>query len=278
MARPIVFLSDFGLDDPFVGICHSVVHRIAPEARIIDLTHGVAPQDVTAGALVLADVVPYLPEDAVLLAVVDPGVGTGRRAVAARISDGRLTVGPDNGLLSLAWEAMGGADEAVEIDAPGVVLAPVSATFHGRDVFAPAAAHLARGRPLGDLGPSIPPGQLVRLAPPRPEVEPGRVMCSVVQVDRFGNVQLGAGPEDLERAGLDPAGELALSTAAGQTALRRVRTFDEAEPGHFAILVDSSGRLAVVRSGSNAAGTLGLGAGDRVAIVAADEPKLRRGR
>src|SRR6266511_4683271 len=135
----ITFLSDYGLEDHFVGVCHGVIARIAPNARVIDLAHGIPPQDVLRGAMVLAGAAPFMPEDAVYLGVVDPDVGGPRGAVAVRAASGALLVGPDNGLLSLAWEALGGAEAAVEIAAPDVLLEPVSATFHGRDVFAPAA-------------------------------------------------------------------------------------------------------------------------------------------
>jgi len=142
MARPIVFVTDYGLADGFVGICHGVMARIAPEARVIDLTHAIPRQDVMRGALVLGRATDFMPGDAVYAAVVDPGVGSERRSIAVRAASGAVLVGPDNGLLSMAWDAFGGAVAAVEIAAEDVVLQPVSKTFHGRDVFAPAAAHL----------------------------------------------------------------------------------------------------------------------------------------
>src|SRR5207302_733107 len=147
--------------------------RIAPEARVIDLTHSIPPQDVLRAALVLAAAVPFVPDSAVFLAVVDPGVGSRRRGIAVRTESGRLLAGPDNGVLSLAWSALGGASTAAQIASPDVVRSPVSATFHGRDVFAPAAAHLALGRPLERLGQPIDPGTLVSVAVPRPAVSPG---------------------------------------------------------------------------------------------------------
>ena len=156
-ARPIVFISDFGLDDEFVGVCHGVIARISPHSRMIDLTHGVPPGDVRRAALILADAVRYMPEESVYLAVVDPGVGTARRAVAVEASGGAILVGPDNGVLSLAWDRLGGAARAVLIASPDVVLPTPSRTFHGRDVFAPAAAHVAAWRPLQDVGPPVDP-------------------------------------------------------------------------------------------------------------------------
>ena len=154
MTRPIVFLSDYGRSDSFVGICHGIMTRIAADVRIVDLTHSVPRQDVLRGAVELARAIAYMPADGVYVAVVDPGVGSDRRAVAAAAGSS-LLVGPDNGLLSLAWEVLGRVDAAVEIESEAVVLAPVSRTFHGRDIFAPAAAHLAAGMLLEDLGPAV---------------------------------------------------------------------------------------------------------------------------
>ncbi|HEX2031999.1 MAG TPA: SAM-dependent chlorinase/fluorinase, partial [Actinomycetota bacterium] len=201
MARPILFLTDYGLDDEFVGVCHAVMARLAPEARVIDLTHGIPPQDVMAGALALSEAVPHAPPDAVYLGVVDPGVGTERRAVAVA-AGGALLVGPDNGLLLLAARALGGVERAVEIDAGRVVSGPVSATFHGRDVFAPAAARLAVSGDLRSLGGGVDPASLVSLEPDEPRVGPGRLTTTVLGIDRFGNVRLAARAADLGAAGL----------------------------------------------------------------------------
>src|SRR5690348_17673187 len=163
--------------------------RIAPAVEILDITHGIPPQQVLQGALVLANTLPYMPEG-VHLAVVDPGVGTQRRAVALRGGDGRLYVGPDNGLLVPAAERLGGIDGAWELENPAYRLEPVSRTFHGRDVFAPAAAHLANGVDPAELGPSLDPPSLVRLEVPEPVARDGFIRAHVVIVDRFGNVQL----------------------------------------------------------------------------------------
>ena len=147
----ITFLSDFGLQDDFVGTCHGVIKRIAPDAKVIDITHGIEPQAVLQGALVLANTLPYMPEG-VHLAVVDPGVGSDRRGLALRDTGGRLYVGPDNGLLVPAAEKLGGVDGRLGADERGYMLKPVSRTFHGRDVFSPAAAHLASGVDPAELG------------------------------------------------------------------------------------------------------------------------------
>ncbi|HXF72208.1 MAG TPA: SAM-dependent chlorinase/fluorinase [Actinomycetota bacterium] len=260
MIRPIVFLTDYGLEDEFVGICHAVIAGVAPGARVIDLTHGIPRQDVRRGALVLARALPYLPPDPVLLAVVDPGVGSGRRSVAVETASGLLLVGPDNGLLSPASEAAGGPTRAVEIVAPDVVRQPPSRTFHGRDVFAPAAAHLAMGRPLEALGPAVDPATLVPLELPRARVERGRVGCEVTGVDRFGNVQLSATPADLSAAGLRGAFRL------GRRRVRLVGTFADAPPGELAAVEDSQGYVALVVNGGSAAAVTELRDGDEVVL------------
>jgi S-adenosyl-L-methionine hydrolase (adenosine-forming) len=264
--RPIVFLSDFGLDDEFVGICHGVIARIAPEARVIDLTHGVPPQDVVRAALILAESVPYMPSDAVFLAVVDPGVGTARRAVAVRTKAGPLLVGPDNGLLSLAWEALEGAEAASAIESADLVLPSASRTFHGRDVFAPAAAHLAAGVPVEDLGPTVDVGGLAVVSVPEPAVEEGRLESLALGIDRFGNVQLNARPHHLELLGLGDAEWLDVRTARRAAPVRRVETFADVGDGEMAVLVDSRGWLALVRNGGSAAHLLGVELGDPVFV------------
>src|SRR5256714_1350613 len=200
MSNFITFLTDFGLQDDFVGTCHGVIKRIAPEAEIIDITHGIEPQRVLQGALVLANTVPYMPQG-VHLAVVDPGVGTDRRALALRGEDGRLYVGPDNGLLLVAAERLGGVAAAHEVSNREYALEPVSRTFHGRDVFSPAAAHLAHGIELAALGPELDPATLVRLDLPKPEVGTTRIRATVLYTDRFGNVQLNLRREHLEQVG-----------------------------------------------------------------------------
>jgi hypothetical protein len=268
--RPIVFLSDYGLEDEFVGICHAVIARISPASPVIDLTHAIPPQDVLRGALVLGRSIRYLPTDAVILAVVDPGVGTPRRPVAAEtLQGGQLMIGPDNGLLSLAWGERGGVARAVEIVEPKVILEPVSATFHGRDIFAPAAAHLADGIPLSELGPDVDPASLVQLHLPAPGVETGRIDGEVFGVDRFGNVQLSAGLDHLERAGLTGAIRLEAVTRGEATPVRRAATFGDVNEGEFALIVDSGGLLAVVLNRGSAAEALGLAPGDSLTIQAA---------
>ena len=264
-----MFLSDYGLHDEFVGLCHAVIARIAPRARVIDLTHGIAPGDLRRGAQTLRDAVAYLPDGAVILAVVDPGVGTKRRAVAVRTGSGRVLVGPDNGLLCPAWEADGGAVQAVEISAPGVVLSPVSPTFHGRDVFAPAAAHLAAGSPLERLGPPVDPATLVRLIVPAARVKPGEIATEVLGVDRFGNVQLSAKGGDLRAAGLEAMPTIEIQSDDVVALACPAATFAGVEPGSLGLVVDSAGRLALVVNRGSAAADLGLDSGDAITLRAA---------
>ncbi len=264
--QPLVtFLSDYGLVDPFVGICHGVIASICPRARIIDLTHGIPRHDARAGALVLRDALRYLPVG-VHLAVVDPDVGAQRRAVAMRLADRRLLVGPDNGVLWLAAEAGGGVIEAAEISRSPLRLEPVSATFHGRDIFAPVAAHLASGSPLAEAGEPQDPDELIKLELPRARLEPGGLVAHVVYVDRFGNVQLDASHHDLHRAGLK-LGRGAL-LGSGHKA-QYVRTFADAAPGELIVYEDSARMLALAVSHGSAAERLGLAVDDELLIVPA---------
>jgi S-adenosylmethionine hydrolase len=264
--RPIVFLTDYGLEDEYVGTCHAVVASLAPDVRVIDLTHGIRPGDILDGAITLASAVTHAPEDAVYLAVVDPGVGTDRRAVALQAGSAML-VGPDNGLLSLAGEALGGIARGVAIDPARVAPGPVSATFHGRDVFAPAAAMLAAGASLEDFGTAVDPSSLERVAIEPVAVEPGRLDAPVLGIDMFGNVRLSARTADLVAADLEGVG-LRVRTPAGEWPARRVRTFGDLGEEELGLLVDSAGWLAVVRNGSRAANLLDVSPYDRVILSA----------
>jgi len=194
-------------------------------------------------------------------------VGTPRRLVAVETARGGLMVGPDNGLLSLAWGEEGGLARAMEIVSEDVVLTPVSATFHGRDIFAPAAAHLASGMALERMGPPIRPSELVTVSVPSPGVEPGRVDGEVLRVDRFGNVQLSARPGHLDEAGLGTEPRLAINVRGEPTTIRRARTFGDVAPGEFALIVDSGGWLAAVVNRGSAADELGVIPGDPVAVT-----------
>lgn len=265
MARFISFLSDYGLQDGFVGTCHGVMKRIAPDVEIIDVTHGIEPQQVLQGALVLADTLEFMPLG-VHLAVVDPGVGGARRPLALEDGDGRLYVGPDNGLLIPAAEAGGGIAAAHELANPGYALQPVSRTFHGRDLFAPAAAHLALGVPLAELGPPVDQEVLVRIAVPEPEIAPPRIVATALVIDRFGNVQLNVDRSALDEAGAEPGTRVSLDLAAGRWPAVVARTFADVASGDLVVFEDSSGKVALAVSGGSAAKALGLSVGERVWI------------
>jgi S-adenosylmethionine hydrolase len=259
-SRPIVFMTDYGLADEFVGICHGVMERVAPAARVIDLTHAIARQEVLQGALVLARSTAYMPDDAVYVAVVDPGVGSDRRAIAVQAGTGAVLVGPDNGLLSMAWEALGGARRAFEITSEALMLPSRSKTFHGRDIFAPAGAHLAVGVPVHDVGPEIDVEGLEVVELPAPMVAPGKVGARVVSVDGFGNVQLNVRPEDLQRAGLGDR-----LNVHGRSA-PRVGVFADLHERALGAIVDSQGFLALVVNQGSAAELLDLRPGGTVVI------------
>jgi S-adenosyl-L-methionine hydrolase (adenosine-forming) len=261
----ITFLTDFGLQDDFVGTCHGVIKRITPEAEIIDITHGIPPQHVLQGALVLANTLPYMPTG-VHLAVVDPGVGSHRRALALRAGDGHLLVGPDNGLLLPAADWLGGVQEAHELANPDYALDTVSRTFHGRDLFSPAAAHLALGLSLGELGPPIDPQALVRLDVPAPEVGQNRIRAVVLYVDHFGNMQLNLRREHLEQAGVLPGVTVELELALERYYATAARTFADARAGDIILYEDSYGNIAIAISGGSAAALFKVGAGEEVRI------------
>ena len=261
----VTFLSDFGLRDEYVGTCHGVIKRIAPAAEIIDITHGIGAHRVLHGALVLANTLPYMPVG-VHLAVVDPGVGTERRALALRSGDGRLFVGPDNGLLFLAAERLGGVESAHELQNPRYALDWISPTFHGRDLFAPASAHLCAGVALEELGPRIDPGTLVRLAPPTPELDSGRIRATVLDVDRFGNVQLNLDREQVLAAGFAPGAELELEHLGERYYAAAARTFADARPGDLILYEDSYRFFAVAISEGKAADLLAVSPGHELSI------------
>jgi S-adenosyl-L-methionine hydrolase (adenosine-forming) len=265
-ARPVTFLSDYGLADEFVGVVHGVIAGICPEARVIDLGHGVPRQDVQAGALMLARALPYLPVG-VHLAVVDPEVGARRRAVALRtVEEGRLLVGPDNGLLMPAAERFGGVAEAVEISASPWRLEPLSATFHGRDVFAPVAARLACGAPLASAGTPLEPGELVVLAQTRARQEEDALVAHVVGIDTFGNALLDAAHDDLLERGLRLGDTLAARTERRRVRGVLARTFSDVLAGGLLVYEDSGGSLALAVNGGDAAALLGLRPGDEVRL------------
>ena len=243
-----------------------MIKQITPDADVIDITHGIEPQQVLQGALVLASTLPYMP-DGVHLAVVDPGVGTNRRAVALRSGDGRLYVGPDNGLLVPAAERLGGIAGAWELENAAYRLEPVSRTFHGRDLFAPAAAHLARGLDPSELGAPLDPTSLVRLEVPAPVTRDGFIRAHVVIVDRFGNIQLNLTADDLSRAGIEPGTQVEIEIGLQRFYACAARTFADVRVGDIVIYEDAYGNIAVAINVGNAAEMLSARPGDTVDIT-----------
>ena len=250
---PITFLSDYGLRDEYVGVCHGVIAQLAPAVRIIDLTHGIPAGDVQAGALALRHALPFLPRDAIHMAIVDPGVGSERRPLALRCNDGAIMVGPDNGLLWLAAEDRGGIEVATNLSDSPHRIEPVSATFHGRDLFAPVATRLALDVPVELAGEPIDPETVERLELPKASVGDGHVEAHVMTVDGYGNLQLDATPDQLVEAGFAPGDRITVE----QHEATYGRTFADAEPGALVAYVDSTGSIAIGANGASAAELLG---------------------
>ena len=253
----ISLLTDYGHDDDFVGVCHGVIRSISPETPIVDITHGIARYDVRGGALVLRNTLPYMPVG-VHVAVVDPQVGSERRALVLRCRDGRLLVGPDNGLLSLAGESSGGVELAVDVTRSPHRLEPVSATFHGRDVFAPVAARLANGSEPSEAGERIDPATLARVQLPQPRVEGGTLLAHALTVDRFGNVGLNVGHGDLTGTRIDLGGSVEIESGGERYLASYAVAFADVEPGELIVYEDAYRMLAVAINRGDAASTLGL--------------------
>ncbi len=268
--RFISFLSDYGLDDEFVGVCHGVIASVCPQARVIDVTHGIPRHDVATGALTLRNAVPFLPAG-VHLAVVDPTVGArgadARRAIAlATATERRILVGPDNGLLSLAAERLGGVVEAVDIGRSNRRLEPVSATFHGRDIFAPVAAALAAGAALAEVGDPIAADDLARVEISHAQAGDDGLHAHVLALDRFGNVILDAGHEQLGAAGLRLGAELELITDGDRHRARYAVTFADVALGELLLYEDAQHMAAVAVNHGSAAHTLGVDRGSALRV------------
>ncbi len=262
--RPFVsLLSDFGLRDPSAGIMRAVVAGICPAAIVVDLSHGVDRFAIRDGALLLWSAVPYLPIGA-HVAVVDPGVGTARLGIALQTLRGDTLVGPDNGLLMPAAARLGGITRAHLLEDPRFSLPEISSSFHGRDVFAPAAAHLASGVPIGELGRAVDPRRLLDLDWPAPAIHPGRLSSQAIYLDSFGNVKLSALADDLAAAmpGLRLGDRLTLGLGAGparrEVGVRWVRTFGDVATGAALLTTDSYGRLSFAVHQGSAASTFGV--------------------
>jgi S-adenosylmethionine hydrolase len=263
--RYITFLSDYGLTDEFVGVCHGVIQKVAPGVQVINITHGIRPHDVREGAMVLAQSVPYMPPG-VHLAIVDPGVGSGRLPVIIGTESGSCLVGPDNGLLILATERLGGAGYCRKIENPSLILPQPSKTFQGRDIFAPAAAHLAQGVPPEEFGPELSPDSLVQLAVPGPRLHDDHFHAMVLHVDRFGNLQLNVSPKDLAGLGLS-FGSLLEVRLEGHRSLVPFRdSYYSVSEGQLVATEDSHRLLSIAVNHGSAAQFFGANLGSSVIV------------
>jgi S-adenosylmethionine hydrolase len=273
VAPPFIsLLTDFGLRDPSAAICRGVIASIAPDATVVDISHEVGKYAIRDGALLLWCALPYLPVG-VCVAVVDPGVGTARRPIAVRAGRGDVLIGPDNGLLLLALERLGGLAEARILDNRDQWLPTISTSFHGRDIFSPVGAHLAAGAAFESVGPVASPETLARLALPPVRAVPGRLETGVIYVDTFGNVKLAGLVVDLVAA-LGPLAsgdpltiEIGEEPQARTLALPWATTFGELSPGTPLVYEDSYGRACVAVNQGNAAEMLGLAEDVPVAIA-----------
>ncbi|MBA3282514.1 MAG: SAM-dependent chlorinase/fluorinase [Acidimicrobiia bacterium] len=259
----VSFLSDYGSVDEFVGVVHSVIRQLAPDAVVIDVAHQIPPHDIRAGGLALARAAQYLAPGAVL-AVVDPGVGTSRRAVALEVGDGAAVyVGPDNGLLAPAVAMVGGATRAFELIEPRYQLAAPGPTFAGRDVFGPAAAHLCAGVPIAELGPEIDTASLTPGMMPITRQEGDLLFAEVLWTDHYGNLQLNVDPAEIAQHG--DRIELRFDNRV-RTGVRH-RSYANVPTGEVGLVVDSYGLVTVAVDRGSAADELGIGTGDEVVLV-----------
>lgn len=266
MSRIITLTSDFGTRDAYVGTMKGVILNIASQVTIVDITHQIAPQNVRQGAFLFASSVKYFPPDAIHVVVVDPGVGSARRPIAIRVGD-TVFIAPDNGVLTPAVEACAATYpsapvQAIHLDRAEYWLPQVSKTFHGRDIFAPCAAHLARGIPFESLGSPI--DDWVRLAASAPTVRSdGSIVAHVQDIDGFGNIVI-----DVVGASLQGADRSGTTITLAGRALRGIRqAYADATPGELLALIGSSGHLEVAVRNGNAAQLLGIREGDEVVIV-----------
>ena len=271
LMRPICFISDYGLSGELVGICKGVMLGIASGVPMIDVTHGVPGFDVVRGAETLRHATAYMPDDAVYLAVIDPEDKKGRRALAAETRSGAYLVGPDNGLLLPAAEALGGVARAVLLTNPEYHLHPVSNSFHGRDIFSPVAAHLAAGAGLGDLGEDVAPASLSPIDFPGPRKEGDGIAAEIIDIDSFGNARLSATPEDLD---LSYGSHVEISVRDEVMDATYVQTFGSSENGDLVLLTDSHWRLSLAVNKGNAARALLLSTGDKIRIEPRQEPAV----
>lgn len=258
----ISFLSDFGHRDEFVGVCHSVIRSIAPDVAVVDVTHGIRAHDVRAGALALARSANYLCPG-VVLAVVDPGVGTQRRAIAVEVGQGAsVLVGPDNGVLASAVALVGGADRAVELTNPDFQLARLGSTFDGRDVFSPAAAHLANGVDLAELGDEISVASLTPGLLPTVGTEGEQLVAEALWIDTYGNVQLNIAPDDLDGWG----SPFSVLVGDRSYSVERKNAYRDLGTNEVGAIVDSGGLISLALNGTSAAAHLGVSFADEIRL------------
>lgn len=266
--RPICFISDYGLSGELVGICKGVMMGLAPGVSVIDVTHSIPKFDVVRGAETLRHATGYMPDDAVYLAVIDPDDKPARRELAAETGSGAYLVGPDNGLLLPAAEALGGVARAALLTNPEYHLHPVSKSFHGRDIFSPVAAHLALGAALDVLGEEVAPASLSPIDFPGARKEGGSLEAEIIDIDSFGNARLSATPKDLDLAYGTP---LEISVRDETMDATYVQTFGASLNGDLVLLTDSHRRLSLAVNKGNAARALLLSPGDEVRIQRAEE-------
>ncbi len=265
MGKPITFLSDYGVADDFAGVCRAVIAKIAPGTQVIDITHGIGRHDVREGATVLCNALPYAPVG-VHLAIVDPGVGGPRRALAIRCGDGHVLVGPDNGLLPPAADVLGGVAEAVDVSSSPFRLEGASATFHGRDLFAPVAARLALDAELAEAGEEIDPASLVRHPVSRPRLEQISVFAHAERIDGFGNVSLDLVPGDLRGHPLAGSTRVSVGSRSRRRTAIRATAFDDVPDGSFLFYEDSSGKMALAVNRGDASEVLEIRVGDVIEL------------
>lgn len=261
----IAFLSDYGLDDEFVGVCHGVIFGIAPKARVVDVHHNILRQDIGHGAVVLEQTAPFL-AGCVHLCVVDPTVGSGRRAVAIETSWGDVFIGPDNGLMIPTAHAAGDMVRAINITDERFMLTPVSRTFHGRDIFAPASAHIANGVDVRELGPEIPLDELIPFEIPKAWVHDDHIHAEILQVDRFGNLQFNFGWEMLEEVKLHEHAKIELRVEGNRVNVPVRGTFADVDQGEFVFVEDSYRHISLAVYQGDAAASLRAGAGSTAII------------
>jgi S-adenosylmethionine hydrolase len=272
----VTFTSDYGLDDVFVGVCKGVVAQIAPHVRVLDVCHLVTAQDVEQGATSLAAAIPFLPV-AVNLALVDPMHGSSSRGVVVETGDGSLLVGPDNGILSLAWDKRGGIAQAIEITNPALWRESVHATFRGRDIFAPVAAHLATGEELSAVGPSIDPDGLTRLPIRGVIVDDDHVHAEVSVVDHFGNVSLNLARADLEAAGMRFGDTVELRCNGRSLEVPFTATYGDVAQGRLTLCEDSFRAIMLAVNAGHASRELRVARGEPVVIARLPQESARAG-